>query len=92
MPISRTTIIVPIEDVAFREIDREAVLLNLASGHYYGMNQAGTRAWMLLVDGLSLGAVVDRLVEEFDVPADVLERDLAAWLTMLLDKGLVREQ
>jgi hypothetical protein len=92
MAVSRSTVIIPVTDVAFREIDRESVLLHLGSGHYYGMNQVGTRAWTLLIDGMPLGAVIDRLEQEFDVTADVLERDLSAWLTVLLDKGLVREQ
>ena len=92
MPISRTTVVVPVEDVAFREIDREAVLLHLGSGHYYGMNQVATRAWTLLIEGTALGAVVDRLAAEFEVTPDVLERDLSAWLSTLVEKGLVRTQ
>lgn len=91
MPVSRSTVILPVEDVAFREIDREAVLLSLGSGHYYGMNQVATRAWTLLAGGASLGDVVTQLVTEFDVRADVLEADLAAWLALLIEKGLVRE-
>jgi hypothetical protein len=92
MAVSRSTVIAPVADVAFREIDRESVLLHLGSGHYYGMNQVGTRAWSLLIDGLPLGAVIDKLQEEFDVTAEVLDRDLSAWLAILIDKGLVRER
>jgi hypothetical protein len=91
MAMSRSTVIVPVTDVAFREIDREAVLLSLGTGHYYGMNEVATRAWALLTGGASLGDVVAQLQGEFDVAADVLERDLTTWLTMLVDKGLVRE-
>ncbi|MBN1400973.1 MAG: PqqD family peptide modification chaperone, partial [Anaerolineae bacterium] len=35
----------------FRELDGEAVLLNLESGHYYGLDEVGTRILSLLVDG-----------------------------------------
>ena len=35
-------------DVAFRDLDGEAVLLNLATGTYFGLNEMGTRMWHLI--------------------------------------------
>ena len=35
-------------DVVFRDLDGEAVLLNLALGIYFGLNEVGTRMWNLL--------------------------------------------
>lgn len=92
MAVSPSTIVTPVDDVAFREIDREAVILNLATGRYFGLNGVATRAWLLLAQGLSVGEAVRRLGEEYDVAADVLERDVIGWVETLLDRGLVTER
>lgn len=92
MAVSPSTIVTPVDDVAFREIDREAVILNLATGRYFGLNGVATRAWLLLAQGLSVGEAVRRLGDEYDVAADVLERDVIGWVETLLDRGLVTER
>lgn len=92
MAVSPSTIVTPVDDVAFREIDQEAVILNLATGRYFGLNGVATRAWLLLAQGLSVGEAVRRLGEEYDVAADVLERDVIGWVETLLDRGLVTER
>ena len=90
MTISHSTVVTPSADVAFRQIDHEAVILNLDTGRYFGLNGVATRAWLLLAEGLPVGEVVRRLEAEFDICRQTVERDLAAWVSALLDKGLVR--
>jgi hypothetical protein len=92
MTITPATEIAPVDDVAFRELQDDAVLLNLATGRYYGMNRVATRAWTLLAGGSNFGQTIAQLATEFDVEQAVLERDLTAWLQLLLDKGLVRQR
>jgi len=38
------------DDVVFRDLAGEAVILNLASGIYFGLNEVGTRMWNLLAE------------------------------------------
>ena len=88
--MDESLVVTPTEDVAFREIDGEAVLLDLASGTYFGLNEVATRAWTLLVEGQSLGSVAVQLEREFEVAIDVVQRDLDVWLGQLVEKGLMR--
>ena len=37
-------------DVVFRQLDDEAVLLNLKTGIYFGLNDVGARVWQLIAD------------------------------------------
>ena len=46
-PVSLDTSLVVPEDVIFRELDGEAIILNLASGIYFGLDAIGTRMWAL---------------------------------------------
>lgn len=75
--------------VVFRELSGGAVLLNLKSGAYYGLDSVGTRVWSLLTQNNSVSAVCATLLGEFDVGPDVLERDIMRLVTEFCEKGLV---
>jgi hypothetical protein len=81
---------VPSADVVSRVIDGEAVLLDLASGKYLGLNEVATRAWVMIGEGKAFGAFRAGLVDEFDVEADVLERDLDQLFAEMLARELIR--
>jgi hypothetical protein len=77
------------ERVVFRDLDGEAVLLDLESGRYFGLDEVGTRVWTLLVEGLDLGAVKAALAQEYDVDVGRLERDILELVDRLAENGLV---
>lgn len=76
-------------DVVFRELEGEAVLLNLESGTYFGLDAVGTRIWQLIEQFGALAAVLDRIVSEFDVSAAEAETDLLELVRQLAARGLV---
>ena len=77
------------DDVVFRDLDGEGVLLNLATGTYFGLNTTGTRVWHLVQDGKTLDEVVAALVDDFQVSVETATADVAALLDELAAKGLV---
>ena len=77
------------EHVLFRELDGEAVVLNLQNEMYYGLDDVGTRMWMLLSTSDSVGTAMDILLEEFEVSPETLEQDLAKMITELKSHGLL---
>lgn len=76
-------------DVVFRDLDGEAVILDLASGTYFGLNPVGTRMWLLIEQHGALDDVVDALCGEYEASRETIERDLADLVTELLDKRLL---
>lgn len=80
------------DDVIFRELGGEAVLLNLESGIYFGLDPVGTRAWQLIVEHGCLERVHERLLEEYDVAPAALEADLLSLFSDLSRHGLLRVQ
>ena len=90
MPAATDDRVAPAPDVLSRTLDGEAVLLDLASGRYFGLNEVGTRVWELLGAGKSIAEIREVLLAEFDVPPDVLERDVSELLDALRSRGLVR--
>ena len=77
------------DDALFQEVGGEAVLLDLASERYFGLDPVGTRIWTLLADDDHLQAICDTLCAEYDAPQDRLQTDLLALVAQLADAGLV---
>ena len=77
------------EDVVFRELQGEAVILNLATSTYFGLDAVGTRIWQLCEAHGSLRAVWNAIQQEFDAPAETLRADLVAFVDDLLAKRLL---
>ena len=73
----------------FRELDGEAVLLNLQNEMYYGLDEVGTRMWTLLTTSDSVQAAMDTMLEEFDVTRETLEQDLGKMIKELQEHGLL---
>jgi hypothetical protein len=82
------TVTIP-EDVVFRELDGEAVILNLASGTYFGLDAVGTRMWQLLDAHRTLRRTLEALEEEFEAPHERLVTDLTEFVGQLHAKGLL---
>jgi coenzyme PQQ synthesis protein D (PqqD) len=77
-------------EVASRELDGEMVLLDLATGTYFGLDHVGARVWTLIGDRAPLGAVFETLLAEYEVAPAPLERDLLALVGDLCTRGLTR--
>lgn len=75
-------------DAIVRELGAEAVVLDLSSGRYFGLNAVGTRVWQLLQQGLPVDALIRTVVAEYDADADAIERDVVALLDDLTTRGL----
>ncbi len=82
--------IIPNERVVVEHLRGEAVLLNLSTGVYTGLDAVGTRIWELIQTRTSMDAVSAALVEEFDVAPDRAERDLFNFAEALLAAQLIR--
>jgi hypothetical protein len=86
-PVLTDSLKIP-EDVLFRELDDEAVLLNLKTGIYFGLNPVATRIWQLLFEQRSLSSVLDTMLLEYEIDRGVLEKDLLDLTRQLCAKGL----
>lgn len=86
--VTLDTVLVRSQEVLFQEVGGEAVLLDLASEQYFGLDPVGTRIWELIGAGTSLRDIHARLCEEYDAePANIAE-DLLALGQSLVDAGL----
>jgi hypothetical protein len=78
-------------EVMARQVGDECVILDLASGSYFGLDPVGTRIWQLISAGHSLADTHKALLAEYDVSSGDLERDLLRLIGELRSRGLIGE-
>ncbi len=81
-------VIVP-EKVLLREVADEAVILNLNTERYYGLDRVGTRFWIALTTSATIQEAIDTLLSEYAVDRATLEQDMHALLDKLIAQGLI---
>jgi hypothetical protein len=89
MVISPTVRVAPAPKVLFRELGGEAVILDLKTERYLGLDETGTRMWRLLTELDSIQAAYAALLDEYDVEPDRLREDLVRFVEELSSHGLI---
>ena len=77
------------DDVLFQELQGEAVLLNLKTGVYLGLDPIGTIIWQLLQEDGALSRVVEVILREYDVTQEKFEQDLLNLVGQMEKQGLL---
>jgi hypothetical protein len=75
--------------VLSQELDGETVLLDPKAGHYYSLDDVGTRVWQLLSEHGDIAVVVARMRQEYAVDEETLRQDVLSLIDELRQKGLV---
>ncbi|HEX3531551.1 MAG TPA: PqqD family protein [Thermoanaerobaculia bacterium] len=83
-----TRVTVP-ERVLFRDLAGEAVLLDLESGQYFGLNATGTRMWSLLAQHRQIEPALLCLLEEFDAPRERIQAEFLEFVGTLASRKLL---
>jgi hypothetical protein len=76
-------------DVVFRDLEGEAVILDLATGTYFGLNEVGTRVWRLVDEGRDAAQIVEAVAAEYDADRVTIEQDVARLLDALSARRLI---
>ena len=77
-------------DVLVQKVADEAVLLDLSSETYLGLNEVAVRLWDLLGEDSRVEHALAVLLDEFDVDETTLRRDVETHLAILAEKGLLQ--
>ncbi|MGQ0703484.1 MAG: PqqD family protein [Gemmatimonadales bacterium] len=75
--------------VLFQEIEGEAVLMHTGKESYFTLDPVGTTIWKLLMASPDDETTRAHLLETYEVPAEVAERDLKEFVARLLEAGLL---
>ena len=84
-------VVVP-SHVLVRQLDGEAVLLNLDTEKYFGLDSTGTRMWELVTNSPTIETAYGVLAGEYEVEPETLRTHLAELLGQLVENGLLHVQ
>lgn len=80
----------PSTDALVQEMEGEAVILDLASESYFGLNGSAIDFWNAVQASHNLEEAVQALLEKYDVDEQALRKDLQEFIHELLNQGLAR--
>jgi len=89
-PAANEERLIAVTDQMSTTLEGEVVILNLATGTYFGLNDVGTVIWETLDQPRTMPELRDAMLREFDVSSEVAETDLTRLIEELIAAGLVR--
>lgn len=79
------------DELASTIIDGDAVVVNLATGVYYGLDDTAGAIWQMIVEGRSIAGIAARLAATYDTTVERARTDTARLVTRLLEENLITE-
>jgi hypothetical protein len=87
--ILESSIIVAFQEQISSDLGGEAVILNLKTGVYHGLNEVGAKIWNLIQQPSSVSDIKQTLLQEYEVEPQQCDRDLLELLENLKSAGLI---
>ncbi|TWH55732.1 PqqD family protein [Dulcicalothrix desertica] len=87
--ILESSVVVASPDQISSDLGDEAVILNLKSGIYHGLNEVGARVWAFLQQAKKVEEILKMLLQEYDVDPEQCNNDLIALLCNLSAAELI---
>lgn len=83
-------LLAPRSNVAARDINDGAVLVNMGSGACFELNRIGFEIWKLLGPGTTVASICEALAGRYAVEPEVLAADVRSLVDALMGAGLVQ--
>lgn len=77
------------DSLATADLGGESVLLDAASGTYFGLNDVGTRIFELAREPKTVAQIEEVLLTEYNVEPSRLRLDIEMFVTQLVERGLL---
>jgi Coenzyme PQQ synthesis protein D (PqqD) len=77
------------EDVVWREVGEELVVLELSTSTYLTLNGTAKHLWESLADGATLDGLIESLADHYRITEDQARADVEAFVAALTDRGLL---
>jgi hypothetical protein len=77
------------EEVLFQNLEDGAVLLNINTEQYFGLDEVGTSIWNSLNETDSVEETYQKLLDEYEVEPEQLNKDLYDLINKLVEHQLL---
>jgi hypothetical protein len=80
----------PAEDQVWCALEGKVLLLQSATGIYFGLNAVGSVVWERLQGGCTVDELVRAVTDRYEAAEATVEADVAQLLTSLYAEGLIK--
>lgn len=70
-------------------VDDDLVMMSVEKGMYYGLDSIGSQIWVHLVEPISVGALCQKLTDQYEVDSVQCQQDVLAFLNNLLSENMI---
>jgi len=78
------------EDIAWRMIDNEAILVDIDGEEVAHLNEVAAQVWDALDGEKSVAEIIEHIRSKFEVEQDKARKDVLAFLNKLIKREMVR--
>lgn len=82
----------PSEDITWRDVESELIVLDLPTGEYYTFNEIGRLTWNLIIDNNTIGSILKTISNEYDMSFENIKKDVNTFITGLLKNNLITKK
>jgi hypothetical protein len=75
--------------VVWRDIEGEAVILNLDTGYYYNLNAIGSLIWRLLDEKKDISKIIETISKDYNISVNRAKKDLDSLISDLKKEKLL---
>jgi len=79
-------------DIVANRVADVMVLVNLKTDRIFSLNKTASRLWELLASGNNLDEVRANLLDEFDVPANQVDREIDEMISSFKNENLITSE
>jgi hypothetical protein len=90
--IGMDTVVVRNPDLPEAPVDDDLIILDVARGHYVGLDAIGREIWDGLASPITLADLCAKLSRRFNASVETIAQDVAVFIRELLDQGLISIQ
>jgi hypothetical protein len=87
--ITKLSMIVATADQVSSKLGDEAVILNIKTGIYFGLNEVGARIWNLIQEPVTVERVIHALLDEYDVDPEQCQDEVLNLVNDLNNAALI---
>ena|SRR3990167_6506259 len=79
------------ENVPWRIIEGEAILVNVDKSEVIHLNQTAAEVWNHLDNKNAILDIITHIQEKFEIDEEIAKKDILEFISQLVEKGLVTE-
>ena len=87
--VTKTVTVVAAQDQVSNDLDGETVILDMKTGHYYGLDDIGTEIWEMVQSPRTVSEIIDVILDNYDVSPEQCEEDVISLLQNMVDEDIL---